>query len=263
LALSGAAITTLKDLERDDFTDALPGSTSAVHSTTAVSLDKFKALWAGTSKGTLSAIAFGCVGVAAFYSALSLPSTEKPEVPPDLSTPAVSEAPPQKSADTLTVVDATANSAQQNPPLPELQPNTTSASPAEIVGVRYILDEYPEPIKISLLDTARGVTAEPAVVTERSEPEGPREPQRKSNGGNLFKLLESASTSQGDKPSEDSTSPQGAVDQGAPPSSWNEPSEEGDSDPNDEQQRREAIRQKFLEAIRAAAEKRQATLEGG
>ncbi len=262
-ALSGASLMSMDDLSHEDFTDELPDTASFSEYVQSGSLAKAHALWAGTSKNTLGAFAFGCVGIAAFYSAFVPPSTEKPEVQASLPAPSVTGALPGDRATTPPALGPALIPAQQAEAEGGNPPNSASAPQLEVVGVRYILDEYPEPIKISLLDTARGVVAEPSLVTERSEPEVTRRPQTKATGGNLFKLLESASTNQGDKTTEESAQPQGIVDQGTPPSSWNEPSEEGDADPNDEQQRREAIRQKFLEAIRAAAEKRQATLEGG
>jgi len=119
---------------------------------------------------------------------------------------------------------------------------------------KLLVDEYAEPIRTSLLNTAQGILHiapsdgdSPAVV---SDPTSPQKPQ----AGNLFALLEGASakdTSGGNRPPnapyyDDS---QSASDSVLEPESYN-PSQE------EIERQREETRQKFLEAIRAAAERR-------
>ncbi len=113
-----------------------------------------------------------------------------------------------------------------------------------------ILDRYPETIRVALLDTGRGILGEVAV----SEPvqNAPEVPQK---SGNLYSLLESAGS---DKP--DPVPDWGSSDdtqESTSSAGWSESEESEPVDPSEEESRREAIRQKFLEAIRAAAERRQ------
>jgi hypothetical protein len=118
----------------------------------------------------------------------------------------------------------------------------------------FVLDFYPEPIRDALLATTRGVQADSAVGGSYDPPtQSPA--LAKNNPGNIFNLLEQASSS----------------DMAQPPSSqqWagneepaDEPlaTEDTYEDPVEAEQRREAIRQKFLEAIRAAAERRESEM---
>jgi hypothetical protein len=116
------------------------------------------------------------------------------------------------------------------------------------------MDRYPEPIRISIVDTSRGVMTEVNIGIAVNPPVSETQKQPDQNG-NFYKLLESAGTDKADAPL--------AGDDGAQISetsgSWNQ----GDSAditeyiPGEEEERREAIRQKFLEAIRAAAERRE------
>jgi len=78
--------------------------------------------------------------------------------------------------------------------------------------------------------------------------------KQKVDSGNLFSLLEAASNSKGNT----------APGRPNPPSysSQNEESEDSDdSDMTPEEAQREAIRNRFLEAIRASAQRRQAAAE--
>ena len=117
----------------------------------------------------------------------------------------------------------------------------------------YILDRYPEVIRVSLLDTSRGALGEAAI------PVAPAAPVKAPNdtSGSFYKLLESASTDRSDP------APQGgAWQQPAQAENWQEPENspiepDVEFSPSEEEERREAIRQKFLEAIRAAAERRE------
>jgi hypothetical protein len=149
----------------------------------------------------------------------------------------------------------------QPPPLAPSDPNTHSGATArqntseKPPAPTYILDRYPELIRVSLLDTSKGALGEPAA------PEAPGEPPKPANdtSGNFYKLLESASTDKGD-----SNAPSGMWQQPEESGAWTEP-ESADPVPefnaSEEEERREAIRQKFLEAIRAAADRREE--EGG
>lgn len=128
---------------------------------------------------------------------------------------------------------------------------TLGGSGPEITRAGLILDKYPEAIRVSLLDTGRGILGEVA-MPEQIEVA----PQAQQQSGNLYSLLESASS---DKP-EPAADWDNSYDQqeSASAGNWSEPEESEALDPSEEEARREAIRQKFLEAIRAAAERRQA-----
>jgi hypothetical protein len=113
----------------------------------------------------------------------------------------------------------------------------------------FVLDHYPQAIKASLLDTARGIMDFRSGSNEGLPPNKPAN----DKSGNLFSLLESAS----------SKSPNAATEYSEPVSSDSEPDEpvEAESAPvsaTEEETRREEIRARFLDAIRAAAERRQA-----
>ncbi len=124
----------------------------------------------------------------------------------------------------------------------------------------FILDAYPGVVKTALVEAARGLSVEQSSgSTEAARPEAIRQPNR--GNGNLFKLLEKAGSSSPDanseapsfQPPENYPPPYlGGHDQ-MPPSAMSQ---------GDEDARREAIRQKFLEAIRNAAERRQAAENG-
>jgi hypothetical protein len=159
---------------------------------------------------------------------------------------------------------AKVQSETEKPALPNesaAQPNTTLVNnePPQ-VREENILDGYPESVRVSLVETARGNVLGGADGTNQ-----PTTPQTKTSqttppdSGNLFRLLESASSKsdeRGQQPVDDGNQEQA--------SSWQAPPNEmttEEVDPSEEQQRREAIRQKFLDAIRAAAEKRQASMD--
>lgn len=117
--------------------------------------------------------------------------------------------------------------------------------------VTFVLDRYPEAVRVSLLDTSRGIMGDPSQAAIVAPPAEAQKPA--NNEGNFYKLLESAGS---DKPDA------GPQDYGAwqpPDTSWSQPesSEPVEYNQGEEEERREAIRQKFLEAIRAAAERRE------
>ena len=123
-----------------------------------------------------------------------------------------------------------------------------------------ILDGYPEAVRVSLIETARGnVVGAPEDSSQPPALQNTNSQTKTSDSGNLFRLLESASSKS------DERGPQGTdQDNQEQASSWQAPPTQmaaEEVDPSEEQQRREAIRQKFLDAIRAAAEKRQASMD--
>lgn len=158
--------------------------------------------------------------------------------------------------------NSTVPSQQPNNPVPQIDRSgeTRHNNPAKNVQApdepkrSYILDRYPEAIRVSLLDTSKGIMGYPSQA-DQSDPPPPRAEAPADKSGNFYKLLESAGTEKNGAP--------------GPETSWQEPEEAGQwnapesSEPveynaSEEEGRREAIRQKFLDAIRAAAEQRQA-----
>jgi len=142
------------------------------------------------------------------------------------------------------------------------EPNTAvgkfNAQDSANMAGDYVLDHYPDAIRISVLNTAQGITsfhpapdAQPVAAVVSNSKSAP--------SGNLFSLLEQAGRG------ETSTS----VNE-QPEAAWQPEPEHSDAVESDlvdaneitiEDERREAIRNRFLEAIRAAAEERQR--EGG
>lgn len=118
------------------------------------------------------------------------------------------------------------------------------------VKTALLLDKYPEVIKAALLDTSRGVMGEVAM------PEESVQAQPAQQSGNLYSLLESASSDKPD-PAGDVGGSEPSYDEPQSAGSWSESEQSEPVDASEEEARREAIRQKFLEAIRAAAERRQ------
>ncbi len=124
-----------------------------------------------------------------------------------------------------------------------LHPDTKQASQQQL-----LLDEYPEAIRTSLLQTARGILIVPQDENAAPLVAAAPIPATKAPTGNLFTLLQGASS----KESEGSGNTTGESES-YPPPVMNEPEYE---DQMAAEQRREEIRQKFLEAIRTAAENR-------
>ncbi|MFO0416184.1 MAG: hypothetical protein ACK5Y6_02750 [Pseudomonadota bacterium] len=129
--------------------------------------------------------------------------------------------------------------------------NTTLAKQPE-PETKYILDLYPEQIRASLLDTARGIRSYQQPETDKPV----AQPQAQTaDQGNLFSLLAKAS------------SDKSAVSRDSSNSDYesNSSDDHTDSDSeyqeSEEEQRREEIRQRFLEAIRASAERRRMAAE--
>jgi hypothetical protein len=143
------------------------------------------------------------------------------------------------------------------------QPNNAPSNDVAKLGtapdkakLAFILDRYPEAIRVSVLDTSRGVMGEASVG---APVEAPASVSQKANeqSGNFYKLLESASTDKADAPSDGEAG--GGWQQPETTGAWSQPEspETTEYNPGEEEERREAIRQKFLEAIRAAAERRE------
>jgi hypothetical protein len=124
------------------------------------------------------------------------------------------------------------------------------ALPEKMV-VAFVLDKYPASIRASILDTAHGVIGEPAASAGPAEiPRAGNQPQ-KDESGNLYKLLEKASDSGRDN---DQSFPASGADS-LDDEDRDIPQLEPEADP-DQEARREEIRQKFLQAIQAAAQNR-------
>lgn len=172
-----------------------------------------------------------------------------------------STSPEKQPAQVAAVIQQDPNGSQTAPPSSDgaSQSHTHPQGSARLNGSveplksGYVLDRYPEPIRVSLLDTSKGTLGEAAL------PDAPVAPAKASSdtNGNFYKLLESASTDKGDPASREANwqQPEDFGSWQEPESSQPEP--ELEFNPTEEEERREAIRQKFLEAIRAAAERRE------
>lgn len=146
--------------------------------------------------------------------------------------------------------------AQNNDAPPAQRPQSEGAaklpSAPEMVKTTYVLDQYPKDIRSALLDTSRGIMGDGAVGGVVAPPA--QSTTQNSKEGNFYKLLESAGTDTGTAREERGEE---RLDNAG---SWQAPdtSDIGEEfNPSEEEQRREAIREKFLEAIRAAAERRE------
>jgi hypothetical protein len=147
------------------------------------------------------------------------------------------------SDDKVTVADSTPSKANIKP----------AAAPEDL----YVLDTYPTLIKASILDTARGITG----FQPSGEPPPSAQPANKksTDSGNLFSLLAAASDSKNKdvNPSQGNPAYMGDDDDAG----FEEEEAPDPATMNAEEAQREQIRQRFLEAIRASAERRQAEAE--
>jgi hypothetical protein len=181
--------------------------------------------------------------------------------------PATAPTPPQPAAKVAMVTEPSKQAPhvpavapkqiENKPAAPEHQPatnnNTGSMRPAAEPAEQFVLDRYPAPIRVSLVETTKGIgefKAGPSQAPVISPPT-----RGGQNTGNLFSLLEKASDSKAAParaaaPMENDSYSEPAEPEGA----YQEPGEV-----TDEEARREAIRNRFLDAIRSAAEKRQAS----
>ncbi len=138
---------------------------------------------------------------------------------------------------------------------PEADPNSVKAEAALVAhrsnqppskSEEFVLDLYPPAIKASILDSVKGIDNEP--VTKNSNAPAPA-PKDKEKSGNLFSLLEQASSA---------TAPAGSQPSsyGRAPAVEDAVEDSGPVDVSAEEQRRQEIRERFLEAIRRSAEER-------
>ncbi len=128
------------------------------------------------------------------------------------------------------------------PPPPPPPPNPTPLPPQP----EFVLDLYPASIRDSVIRAFDGSIA-PSQVGSRPERERPLAENKTKNSNDLFQMLESTSGSGTNLP-----------DSPPPSQQYNNDSGTGEVSAytTEEQQKRELIRQKFLEAIERAAERR-------
>lgn len=180
------------------------------------------------------------------HVAASVTHTEPPPPPP---MPQTKESPvslPQPSGDAAQQVAALANLA--------VLPSSEEIAPPKRKGT-FVLDGYPVQIKEALLATVHGAPSE-IKIAEASLEGGVAVAPAAPKNGNLFKLLEQAGSSTAQNAGESAPSSFDYQSGPPPPEPW-APEEQTLEDPENAEARREAIRQKFLEAIRAAAERRE------
>ena len=168
--------------------------------------------------------------------------------------------PPKDSKSVGTKSDTHATMPEQQIKPPETKPKSDLVSravkpPAEKVA--YILDQYPEQIKTSILDTVRGTNSyRQTGTTQQTSPLPPKQ----DNSGNLFSLLEKASAPKNSQPNSATNSATFDDESDSDAVPYDEDAENNE-DITEEEQRREEIRNRFLEAIRASAEKRRIAAE--
>lgn len=210
--------------------------------------------------GKIATAALGA-GMSAWVAISFLPQSKFPSGTPskNLSAPQ----PPSASQQAKENPAPASSNTSANPPAEQQSTNVqVSASiakpqqpePPKSAADDFVLDHYPSAVKTSLLDTARGVVS---FKSARSD-SAPSNQAQGDKSGNLFSLLESASSKSPGAPAPSEYT--------EPESSYSEAEEPGDvsSAPvsaSEEEARREEIRNRFLEAIRAAAERRQAEAE--
>ncbi len=171
-------------------------------------------------------------------SAIKAATVSEHKVQPTTERPASGDAPAHSIKDegsTDVVVADTTLSRQQE----------TSKKSSE----DFVLDHYPSIIKTSLLDTARGVANFKSAADDKTQ----ANQAQADKSGNLFSLLESASSKSPGAPA--------PVEEVYNESEEPVESESIPANASEEEARREEIRNRFLEAIRAAAERRQAEAE--
>lgn len=213
-----------------------------------------------SSKAKLSvgALAATCVTLTVALSLFTTPSQDAQQTAPSVTSSELPPSPPIPQAKEAPVSlphpqDAAnyqpASLTQQAPPAPALD-----AAPIKPAGA-FVLDSYPPSVKDALLATVRGMPSEVAVTDTALDGEAPTAPAGQRNG-NLFKLLEQAgsSTAQG---AGDAPAPSDDYQTDSQASSGWSAEEQTYENPEEAESRREAIREKFLEAIRAAAERRE------
>jgi hypothetical protein len=159
--------------------------------------------------------------------------------------------------------DRQSHDAQIGEPVTQNDAATTNALPNAPLAKhgeqepKYILDLYPAAIRASLLDTARGVRSyqQPEADKPASQPQS-----QSTDQGNLFSLLAKASS---DKSAANGDNTNGGNSNGYYDSNDSDQESAPDSyeEQSDEDRRREEIRQRFLEAIRASAERRRMAAE--
>lgn len=260
-----------EDDEDDDEADGIPASLAAAASLGALgspNLEKtassdmalIKAWLSSADSLTfkiISSVLAAAVGVGGALVAMQLMTA------PDASQPPVVVAavnPPQhpinkEPEEKKTKLDAAITDARQ-----EVTSGAASSGVAEAPpkpSIHYVLDGYADVIRISIIDTTHGKAGEMADAVPKS---ADNHPPADSRSGNLYSLLEQAGSSNEQGSSGASAAP-------PPPQPYQDPyieepvEEDTSYDQTEEDQRREEIRAKFLEAIRAAAERREASMD--
>ena len=211
-------------------------------------------LLGGESKVAKLAASFiaAAIGVGSAVVIMDLGKSPEPEnrVAAVVTQPQPSALP--KEAPT-SAIDKAINSGaeQQQPSAPASKLNVTAP-----LKVRLLLDDYPEVIRASIIETSRGNVGEVA-APEAPKAEQPAPGQAKS--GNLYSLLEKASSESAGPGGGSASQPMPQYEpEASEPDSYEE---EEPVDQTAEDQKREEIRAKFLEAIRAAAERREAAMD--
>jgi hypothetical protein len=261
---SNALINEIRDRVRQEHPQATPTSERATLATAALggvvtSTDDPQDItrqrrWSPAAKVATAVLG---AGLSVWVAVSTLPSTEI-SAPTDTANAKRAQATQPKVEDGKSAplpADASSKRGAEEVPANEgavaKVANVQQTGPQKSVSEDFALDNYPNAIKVSLLDTARGVVS---FKSSGGESIPPIQAQN-DKSGNLFSLLESASSKSPSSPA--------ASEELDTASSYNEADEPVgmEAEPvnaSEEESRREEIRNRFLEAIRAAAERRQA-----
>jgi hypothetical protein len=207
--------------------------------------------WLPTVGKLLFALVGSSVGGWALYTAVSMQTARSNNAPAHpqavaMNQPAVTSQKPSAAPENKAV--EVSDKVQKPPPMAAVNaPNKKTVAPQ----TEFILDQYPAVIKASILDTVRG-TIDFYSPEEKAQVE--QHAQKRADSGNLFSLLEAASNSKSEPAN-------GYPGNSGYSASQEEASSVDTSAMSAEEAQREAIRNRFLEAIRASAARRQAEAE--
>jgi hypothetical protein len=229
------------------------GVAGAIHTSdlapSAARITKQKVLLASSGK-LLFALIGSSVGGWALFTAVSMYSGQSASLVKQEKVVAVNrQAPESKPLSAPSSNNKPSEPSQQGVNKPPAEAVLVARNKTTDVQAGFLLDAYPAQIKRSILDTARG-----SIDFQTSPEQAPAEhpTQRRADSGNLFSLLEAASNAKGDSGSANPGSPADLADS-------EEDSEAADtSGMTPEEAQREAIRNRFLEAIKASALRREA-----
>jgi hypothetical protein len=203
------------------------------------------------------------VGGWALYTAVNqmMETNKTPQAPKAIVANALKNTSPADTNSLKNTEPGTTKGSDNKVTVADTTPSKANIKTATASADLYVLDTYPAVVKASILDTARGITG--------FQPSGELPPsalpanKKRADSGNLFSLLAAASDSKSKDASLNGGN-QAYMNDRSGDDDEAEFDEEPEPDPttmNAEEAQREQIRQRFLEAIRASAARRQTEAE--